>query len=304
MTKTLLTGGNGLIGSKFLNDKYLKPTSKEVDLVNQKAVDDYFKHNSDITNVIHCAAKVGGVSANMNNKGQFFYENIMMNTNVIEACRKYGIKKLVVFLSTCVFPDEVEYPLTETKIHLGPPHTSNDAYAYSKRMADIQLKAYREQYGLKYISVIPTNTYGPNDNFNLNDGHIIPALIHKCYLAKKNQTDFIVWGNGTALREFIYAKDVAEITEWLMENYDESEPIIISTADEVKIADVAVMIAEIMNFDGNIVFDYTKPNGQHRKPSDNAKLLKYLPNYKFTSLYDGLKETIQWFEESHELARK
>ena len=208
------------------------------------------------------------------------------------------------FLSTCVFPDDVEYPLTEKKIHLGEPHTSNYPYAYAKRMADIQIRAYREQYGLNYVSVIPTNIYGPNDNFNLASGHVIPSLIHKCYLAKKNDTSFSVWGSGKPLREFIYSKDVGKLTTWVLENYNEEEPIILSTSEEVSIKDVVCLIVKHMDFTGDVVWQDDKPDGQFRKPSDNSKLLSYLPDFKFTSLDNGLKETIDWFVKNYESCRK
>ena len=207
------------------------------------------------------------------------------------------------FLSTCVFPDKVEYPLTPDKIHLGPPHYSNDAYAYSKRMADIQIRAYREQYGLNYKSVIPTNIYGPNDNFNLNNGHVIPSLIHKCYLARENKTDFTIWGSGKPLREFIYAKDVAELSEWVLENYNDSEPIILSTSEEISIKEVVDIIIENMNYKGNVIFDTTKPDGQFRKPSDNTKIKNCLPDYEFTSFEYGIKETIKWFEDNYPIIK-
>jgi len=142
--------------------------------------------------VIHTAGKVGGLLGNMNNKGQFFYENIMINTNVLESARLTNVKKVVSFLSTCVFPDNVKYPLTEDQIHNGEPHNSNYPYAYAKRMLDVQSRAYREQYDCNYICVIPTNIYGPNDNFNLKNGHVLPSLIHKCYLAKQNNEDFVI----------------------------------------------------------------------------------------------------------------
>ena len=226
MGKLLVTGASGLVGSQFEED-IISISSKVCDLRDSKAVDRVFSFYTDkeiqgeyvVDRVIHCAGKVGGLGGNMNHKGEFFYDNIMINTNVIEACRKYGIKKLVCFLSTCIFPANVEYPLTEDKIHLSPPHFTNDAYAYAKRMADIQIKVYNEQYGLKYTSVIPTNIYGINDNFDLDNGHVIPMLIHKCYLAKKNKTDFVIWGSGKPLREFIYNKDVAKLTKWVLEEY-------------------------------------------------------------------------------------
>ena len=296
----LVTGGSGLVGTQLMGDV---KTDSTVDLRDSLLCDELFKKERP-NSVIHCAAKVGGLGGNMSMKGEFFYDNIMINTNVIESCRKYNVKKLVCFLSTCVFPDNVKYPLTEKKIHLGEPHNSNYPYAYAKRMADIQIRAYREQYNLNYVSVIPTNIYGPNDNFNLENGHVIPSLIHKCYLAKKNNTDFTVWGSGTPLREFIFSKDVAKLTSWVLDNYSDSEPLILSTSIEVTIKDVVNLIVKHMNFKGSVVWEDNKPDGQHRKPSDNSKLLSYLPDFKFTSLDDGLGETIDWFINNYDSSRK
>jgi len=306
MGRLLVTGANGLVGSQFKGD--LVPiTSKMVDLRDKKSTEDIINFYTDkekqgmfaIDKIIHCAGKVGGVGGNMNYKGDFFYDNIMINTNVIEAARKSGVEKLVAFLSTCIFPNDVEYPLTESKIHLGSPHPSNDAYAYAKRMADVQIRAYREQYGLKYTSVIPTNIYGPNDNFDIKNGHVIPSLIHKCYLARENKTDLYIWGSGTPLREFIFSKDVAELVTWVINNYDDFEPLILSTSEEISIKDVVNVITENMNFKGNVIFDKTKPDGQFRKPSDNSKLKSFLPNFNFTPFEDGIKETIEWFEKKY-----
>ena len=298
---TLVTGGSGLVGSSLSEDMH--KVNSDFDL-RDKSVTDKLISNLSPTNVIHCAAKVGGLGGNMNMKGEFFYDNIMINTNVIESCRKYGVKKLICFLSTCVFPDNVEYPLTEKKIHLGEPHNSNYPYAYAKRMAEVQIRAYREQYGLNYVTVIPTNIYGPNDNFNLDNGHVVPSLIHKCFIAKKNNTPFRIWGSGKPLREFIYSKDVAKLTEWVLENYNEEEPLILSTSDEVSIKDVVNLIVKHMSFDGEVIWESDKPDGQFRKPSDNSKLLSHLPEFKFTSLDDGLKETIEWFIKNYENCRK
>ncbi len=301
--KILVTGGSGLVGSEFKDSRYIKPSSTEVDYRVIDEVQNLMK-DSNFEGIIHCAAKVGGIGSNMKYKGEFFYDNITMNTNIIEEARKAGVKKLVAFLSTCVFPDNIDYPLTEKKIHLGPPHHSNDAYAYSKRMVDVQIRAYREQYGLEYKSVIPTNIYGPNDNYSLDNGHVIPSLIHKCYLARENNTDFVVWGSGTPLREFIFSRDVARLTEWVLENYSEDEPIILSTSEELSIKEIVNTISELMNFRGKTVFDSSKPDGQFRKPSDNLKIKNYLPNFNFTSLYDGLKETIEYFEMNYQTIRK
>jgi len=300
--KLLITGGSGLVGSAF-DINAIKWSSKDVNLIN------FEKTLQAITNlmpeyVIHTAGKVGGLLGNMNNKGQFFYENIMINTNVLESARLTNVKKVVSFLSTCVFPDNVKYPLTEDQIHNGEPHNSNYPYAYAKRMLDVQSRAYREQYDCNYICVIPTNIYGPNDNFNLKNGHVLPSLIHKCYLAKQNNEDFVIWGSGKPLREFIYSKDIAQLSLWALENYNEEEPIIFSTSEEISIGDVAQIIAKYMNFKGNIIFDKSKPDGQFRKPSLNKKLMKYIPEYKFTSIEDGLQETIEWFCQNYSNVRK
>ena len=171
-------------------------------------------------------------------------------------------------------------------------------------MADIQIRAYKEQYGLNYVSVIPTNVYGPNDNFNIDNGHVLPALIHKCYLAKNNNTDFSVWGSGKPLREFIYSEDVAKLTEWVLDEYDEDEPIIFTTSEEISIKDVVGLIVDAMGYEGKVNWQEDKPDGQYRKPSDNSKLKSYLPDFEFTPIDVGIKKSVEWFVENYEKARK
>ena len=299
--KILVTGGSGLVGKSIEAD--FKLSSKDCDLRDTKETLNLFK-SINPTHVIHCAARVGGVGGNMKAKGEFYYDNVMINTNVLEASRRVGVEKVVSFLSTCIFPDDVEYPLTENKIHLGEPHNSNYPYAYAKRMLDIQSRAYKEQYGLNYVSVIPTNIYGPNDNFDLKNGHVLPSLIHKCYLAKQNNTDFVVWGSGKPLREFIYSEDVARLTEWALDNYEEEEPIIFSTSDEISIGKLAEMVVYYMGYKGKLVFDSDKPDGQYRKPSDNSKLKSYLPDFEFTPIDKGIEKTVEWFLNNYENIRK
>jgi len=226
-----------------------------------------------------------------------------MNSNLLEAAKETGVKKVVSFLSTCIFPEDAEYPLTSDKIHNGEPHPSNYAYAYAKRMLEVQSRAYRDEYGCNFVTVIPCNIYGPNDNYNLDSGHVIPSLIHKCYLAKKNNTNFEIWGTGRPYREFIYSKDVGYLTQWVLENYNDPEPLILSPDEEINIATLAQEIAWRMGFEGNIVYNQER-DGIYKKPSDNSKLKSLVPDYKFVPIEMGLQESIDWFIKNYDKARK
>lgn len=315
----MVTGGTGLVGkgiqmalekerkadpNAHSNEEWVFLSSKDGDLRNAEATKKIFERIRP-THVIHLAARVGGLFANMKYKVEFFRENIMINDNVMECCKDFKVKKLVSCLSTCIYPDKVEYPLTEEKIHLGAPHTSNEGYAYAKRLVEVLSRLYSEEYGCNFTSVIPTNIYGCHDNFSIDGGHVIPGLVHKCYLAKKNNTDFVIWGSGKPLRQFIYNVDLAELMIWTLRSYDKCDPLILSVAeeDEVSIGDVAHLIAESMNFQGKVVFDTTKSDGQFRKPASNKKLMSLHPSYKFTDLKEGIKTTVQWFEENYDKAR-
>jgi len=301
MNKVLVTGGGGLVGSQVKSD--IKIYSKDYNLLDFDTTNKCFsEHKPD--GIIHCAAKVGGLGSNLNHGGQYFYENILINTNVIEAARLNNVKKMVCFLSTCIFPDDAEYPLTEDMVHMGPPHQSNYPYAYAKRMVDVQIRAYKVQYGLDYKSVVPTNIYGVNDNFSLEDGHVIPSLIHRCYIARETNTPLIVWGSGKPLREFLYNKDVARLAEWVLDEYTEDQPIILSNSNEISIKDLVGIIVELMNFKGEVIFNTDKPDGQFRKPTDNSKLMSYLPNFEFTPIEVGLSETVEWFNNNYKNIRK
>lgn len=292
--KKLITGGTGLVGSSF-KDGF--KVGSNVNLCNYDEAYNLIKQEKPDV-VIHTAAFVGGLGANIKYPADFYTKNILMNTNIIDVCYKLGVKKLVCFLSTCIFPDSIEYPLKEDKTHLGPPHESNYAYAYAKRMAEVQIKAYNQQYGTQYFCVIPTNIYGPNDNFNLDNAHVIPTLIHKCYLAKKNKTCFEIWGTGSPLREFIYSFDVSNIIDILIKN-NNNKNLIISNSKEITIKQIAMLIAKFMNYEGPIIWQKDKPDGQLRKPSDNARLMSVIGDYEFTSIEDGLKKTIGWFLENY-----
>ena len=297
---TLVTGGSGLLGCTIESD--FKPSSKKINIMNIDQIIGYINENK-IDSIIHCAARVGGIKANSDHLGEFYYDNIVMNTNVLEAARRTGVKKVVSFMSTCVFPSEASYPISPEQIHDGEPHSSNYAYAYAKRMLEVQSRAYRDQYGCNFITVIPCNMYGPNDNFNLENGHVIPSLIHKCYLAKQKNTDFELWGTGKAYREFVYSKDVGYITEWILKNYDDAEPLIISPDEEINIAVLAQDIAWRMGFEGDIVYNNER-DGQIKKASDNSKLKSLLPGYKFVPIEVGLQKTIDWFIANYDKVRK
>jgi len=297
-SKILITGGTGLVGSACTGDIRLNRSKIGGDLRKSYIVDNVFSAHKP-THVIHCASRVGGVGGNTKYKGEYFYDNIMINTNVIDAAHRYDVEKLVAFMSTCVFPDDVEYPLTPDKIHLGEPHSSNYAYAYAKRMSEVQIRAYREQYGRKYVSVVPTNVFGPHDNFDIYDGHVVPSLIHKCYIAKQTNSEFDVWGTGKPLREFIYSKDLGQLTDWVLMNYEDPEPLILSTSEEISIKDVVGVIVDKMKFTGKVRWAATKPDGQYRKPSDNSKLKELLPDFKFTPFEQAIEETIDWFDSNY-----
>ena len=308
--RILITGGTGLVGTALgeaYNSAYdlgiASIGSSQYNLTSNSEVNLMFM-NHQPRKVIHAAAKVGGLGSNMKYKGQYFYENLMINANVIDQAYHWGVNRLVAFLTTCAFPAEVEYPLDHTKIHLGEPHESNFGYAYAKRMAEVQIRAYREQYGVKYSCVIPTNIYGPNDNFSLEHGHVVPMLIHKLYKAQRDGTDFTVWGSGKPLREFIFSRDVAELTQWVLDNYDGEDPLILSTSDEISIEHLVDLLVKEFKFTGKVKFDRSKPDGQYRKPSDNSLIKSLVPTFEFTPIEEGIKETVQWFKENYDTARR
>lgn len=309
--KILVTGGSGLVGyglKKITNNykhDFVLLSSKDGDLTNLNETREIFKlHKPDC--VIHLAAYVGGLFKNMNFKVDMYEKNTLMNYNVIKCCHDFGVKKAVSCLSTCIFPDKTTYPINESMLHNGPPHSSNDAYAYSKRMLGVHCRAYQEQFGSNFICVIPTNIYGENDNYNLEDGHVIPALIHKCYLAKQNNKKFIVRGTGKPLRQFIYSIDLAKLIIWTVETYEDKSPIILSVGekDEISIADVAILISREFNYEHMIAFDDNYSDGQLKKTADNSKLMKLYGEFKFTNIEAGIKKSVGWFIENFDKCRK
>jgi GDP-L-fucose synthase len=303
--KILVTGGSGMLGKAMqkLLPGAVYLSSKDADLTNSAATDAIFnKHKPEF--VVHLAGRVGGIKANMNNLGKFYYDNIQINTNVLESSRKHNVQKVLSMLSTCVYPDATNYPLREDTIHNGPPHHSNYAYAYAKRMVDVQSKAYRQQYGCNFITAIPNNIFGPNDNFDLEDSHVIPALIRKIYEAKKFGKEVILWGDGTPLREFTHSYDMAKIILFVLKNYSSPEPINIGNTNEFSIKQIANMVCSIYNYDGKIIWDTTGPPGQFRKPSSNEKLLQLgWDENDFMSMQYSLEQVCDWFDKNYSMAR-
>jgi GDP-L-fucose synthase len=299
--KTLITGGSGMIGSALRNilPDALYIDSKYCDLRSSIHTEELFKSFSP-DYVIHLAAKVGGVKANQNNLGEFYYDNILINTNVLESSKKCKVKKVVSLLSTCIYPDKVSYPLTEEQIHLGEPHHSNYGYAYAKRMLDVQSRAYRENHGCNFITAVPNNLYGEHDNFHLEDSHLIPAIIRKVYESKIYNSAVNLWGNGSPLREFTYSYDLAKILLFLLENYDDPSPINVGNTNEYSVREVCDKISKIFDFNGIINWDESKPTGQYKKPSSNSKLLKLgWKQEDYTNFDDGLNKVCNWFIENY-----
>jgi len=297
--KCLVTGGTGLLGSEILA---LSPgsvglSSKGCDLTESNHAILTLEDDR-VDTVIHCAAKVGGVKANTDYVAEFFDNNVKMNMNVLDACRERKLK-LVSVLSTCIYPDApyVNYPLTEDQLHMGPPHPSNFGYAYAKRMLEVQSRAYRQQHGCNFISVIPNNLYGVNDNYDLDSGHVIPSLIRKFHEAKIfGHKSVDIWGSGNPMREFTFARDAAKIILWLAENYDGAEPVNIGNPEQISIMSLADIIAEEIGYDGGRIFDKSKPDGQYQKPSSNKKLMSLGWHGEYTPLREGLRATIKSFQ--------
>lgn len=308
--KILVTGGTGLVGYGIqkiqldYNHEFIFLSSKDCNLESYQDTYLYFQ-NTKPDVVIHLAACVGGLFKNMRQKVNMLEKNTSINHNVLKCSHQHKVKKVVSCLSTCIFPDKTTYPINESMLHNGPPHSSNDAYAYAKRMLEIQSKAYQEQYGSNFVCIIPTNVYGPNDNYSLKDGHVIPALIHRCYLAKKENKPFIVLGSGKPLRQFIYSEDLAKLIMWVVEEYNEKNSIILSVGekDEVSIGDVAKEIADAFEYK-NMKFDTSYSDGQYKKTADNSKLMRLHGDYKFVSIRDGIKKSVDWFVENYEICRK
>lgn len=299
----LITGGSGLLGRAI--EFGLKPSKKDLDLLDYNSLYNYIEKNN-IKEIIHCAAKVGGVKENMNNMFSFFYENLQINLNILKICADFKLNNSTFLLSTCIFPADAALPLLENQIHLGVPHYTNYGYAYSKRMLHVGTESLLEQFKVNTRCIIPCNLFGKNDNFNLNSGHVIPSLIHKCYLAKITNSDFIVWGSGKAEREFMYADDLAKILKLIHieRRTDIPSTMIISPDRTFTIQEIVESISKKLNYDGKIIFDKSEPDGILKKPSNNSIFKKYFIDFKFTEFDDALSSTIEYFIKNYNTVRK
>jgi GDP-L-fucose synthase len=306
----LVTGGNGLVGNgirsiclepEFSNLNIIFVGRNECNLLKK----DEINRLIDLTRpdaIIHTAARVGGIGMNISTPSEQYYENIIMNTELIESAYKFGVNNLISFSSVCAFPSGLD-KLSEDLLHKAEPYPAHRSYAYAKRMVDIQIESYRNQYGSNYCSVIPGNIFGKNDNFNLENGHVIPSLIHRCYLSKINNEKFEVWGDGEPQREFIYSEDIARACLALVQNNSMPQRIIMSGRKEHKIKDVVNIICN--QFDHHdVTWLKDKPNGQMRRPSNKKIFDKYLPDFKFTDIEKSIGETTQWFKSKYPGVRK
>jgi GDP-L-fucose synthase len=306
----LVTGGSGLVGKalrKVKNDYFMIfLDSKMCDLRNYNETLLVFKEINPYA-IIHLAACVGGLYKNMSQKVKMLEDNLLINTHVIKAAHESGIQTVIACLSTCVFP-ELVFPesdsglLNERLLHNGPPHPSNEGYAYAKRIMDTHCKVYRETFDRRYFCIIPTNIYGPHDNFHLEDAHVIPALIHKCYLAKKANIPFEIRGTGKPLRQFVYSIDLAHIILQLL-NSTVNENIIISPENVYSIYNVAEIIYNQFEMENGFITNEEFSDGQYQKTVDTSKLKETI-SFEFTPLTQGIQETVEWFLKNYNFIRK
>ncbi|MBF0483620.1 MAG: GDP-L-fucose synthase [Candidatus Omnitrophica bacterium] len=300
--KVIVTGGAGFLGKavvQLLQEREAKqiliPRSSDFDL--RKSVDIVrMLKNFKPDIILHLAAVVGGIGANRENPGKFFYDNLMMGVELMEQARQFGIKKFVAVGTICAYPKFAKVPFKEEDIWSGYPEETNAPYGLAKKMLLVQAQAYRQQYGFNAIYLLPVNLYGPDDNFNPNSSHVIPALIKKCCDAIANgDKEIVVWGTGKATREFLYVDDAARGMVMAAEKYNGSEPVNIGAGFEISIKDLVMLIVKLTGFKGKIVWDKTKPDGQPRRCLDVSRAKKYFGFQAKVSFEQGLKKTIEWY---------
>jgi GDP-L-fucose synthase len=301
--RILVTGGNGFLGKEVVKilkqkgvEEIIVPRSKDCDL---RSLDNCKNITKNIDIVIHLAAKVGGIGANMEHPGSFFYDNLMMGVQLMDAARLNKVQKFVAIGTICAYPKFTDVPFREKDLWKGYPEETNAPYGLAKKMLLVQSQAYRQEYNFNSIYLLPVNLYGPNDNFNPDSSHVIPALIKKCEDAKKNNlTEIEVWGDGSASREFLYIKDAAEAIILATENYNSSEPANIGSGQEITIKELIEKIVTLIDFKGKIIWDKSKPNGQPRRCLDTQRAEKEFDFKSKTSFEEGLKNTIEWYRKN------
>jgi GDP-L-fucose synthase len=309
--KVLVTGGTGLVGSaiKSIQPDWIYLSSQDCDLNDYNKVYELL-HNIKPDVIIHLAANVGGLFKNTQKRLEMFNSNLIMNYNVLQNAYMLGISRVICCLSTCIFPEGLNRILTENDLHLGEPHNSNYGYAYAKRIMEVQCRLYNKTAGYHYQCIIPTNIYGPNDNFNLNDSHVIPGLIHKCFLHSKEFSDrpFVILGTGLPKRQFIYSYDLAYIiVRLVLENI--VEPLLICSTPETSentIMEVAQLICRLFGINNVIASEtsISKNDGQQIKTACPNRLLRIMPDLTFTPLEVGLENTVNWFKSNYPNIRK
>ena len=300
--RVLVTGGTGFLGSHVLaklKDKQtaavIAPGSAECDLVKEANVIHLFK-DARPNIVIHMAARVGGIGANRVNPGKFFYENLIMGTQLMEFARQYGVEKFIALGTICAYPKVTPIPFKEENLWDGYPEETNAPYGLAKKMLLVQADAYRQQYGFNAIYLLPVNLYGPGDNFDLNTSHVIPAMIRKCVDAvRSNARQIVLWGTGKPTREFLYVEDAAEGIVLAAEKYDRSDPVNLGSGMEISIYDLAAKISRMCGFTGEIVWDTTQPDGQPRRALDVTRAERYFGFRARTDFETGLRRTIDWY---------
>lgn len=296
-SKIYVAGHRGLVGSAIVRNLEYKGfkniifrTHKELDLTNQDEVREFFREERP-EYVFLAAAKVGGINANNKYPADFIYENLMIQNNVIKSAHDFNVKKLLFLGSTCIYPKMAEQPIKEEYLLTGALEETNEAYAIAKIAGLEMCKFFKRQYGDNFISCMPTNLYGPNDNYNLNNSHVLPALIRKFHEAKINNYDSVeIWGTGSPLREFLYVDDMADACVYLMENYDGEQHVNIGTGEEVSIKELAEIVKTVVGFSGQIRFNTNMPDGTPRKLTNIYKLNKLGWKYK-VSLKDGIQKS-------------
>ncbi len=306
--RIIVTGGAGFLGRfvcQKLEDHSVSeitiPRKAEYDLVNDEAVQQLLSdttcNNQPVDMVLHLAAEVGGIGANRAAPASFFYNNLMMGVQLMHQGYLHDVTKVVAIGTVCAYPKFAPVPFRETDLWSGYPEETNAPYGLAKKMLLVQSQTYRQQYGYNSIFLLPTNLYGPGDNFDLETSHVIPALIRKCLEAKDSGADHIVcWGDGSATREFLYAKDAAEGIVLSAETYNDSEPVNLGSTYEISIKDLVVKIAELTQFEGEIRWDTSKPNGQPRRKLDVSRARELFGFEASTTFDAGLAETIAWYE--------